>query len=113
MDADSNAEGVLKMKKSETLEDLFATINEVATGYDWSEEKPDSMFFIGCNDDHVMQKTIGHSARVAVALATVMLQDECVRDIISAAYNAYANEAARKAAPALAIDRAKFKCRLS
>ena len=87
------------MKKSETLEDLFATINEVATGYDWSEEKPDTMFWIGFNEDHVMHKYVGHLQNVAVALVNSMFHDEDVKRIVFAAYDAYRHESAKAMEP--------------
>ena len=87
------------MKKSETLEELFATINEVATGYDWSEEKPDTMFWIGFNEDHVMHKYVGHLQNVAVALVNSMFHDEDVKRIVFAAYDAYRHESAKAMEP--------------
>lgn len=125
------------MKKAEKLEDLFSNINDVAMNYDWSKEKPDSLFFIGCNAEHVIQKTIGHSDRVAVALVEAMLQDDCVKDIVAAAYEGYINVKAKKMASileplvkhvgkivkslegdsnapcAVALEGAKFKSRMS
>lgn len=82
------------MKKSETLEDLFAKINDVAKDYEWSEDKPDTMFWIGFNEDHVIHKYVGHLQNVAVALVNSMLQDEDVKRIVFAAYDAYKHESA-------------------